>query len=96
MSVRWLDEAVDDVERIVRFIGEFSPKAAVEVRARIVRAALLLDDFPKSGRPGRTRGTRELVVVGLPYIVVHRLRDGVVQIVAVRHAARTWPRSFPR
>lgn len=62
----------------------------------MVRAVLRLEDFPMSGRPGRTRRTRELVVVGLPYVVVHRLRDGEVQIVAVRHAARTWPRSFPR
>ena len=48
---------------------------------------------PEMGRTGRARGTRELVFADLPYIVVYRITDAV-DILAVVHAARKWPKSF--
>ncbi len=35
--------------------------------------------FPYSGRKGRIDGTRELTFPGLPYIVVYRIEDQVVE-----------------
>jgi toxin ParE1/3/4 len=46
------------------------------------------------GRPGRVISTRELVVSGTPYIVAYRVREGVVEILAVIHGAQQWPTSF--
>jgi len=43
---------------------------------------------PASGRPGRLRGTRELVVTGTPYIAAHRVVDDMVTILRVLHGAR--------
>ncbi len=43
------------------------------------------------GRPGRVKGTRELVITRTPYIVVYRLDDGVVHIERVLHGAQRWP-----
>ncbi len=52
-----------------------------------------LADFPRRGRPGRVGGTRELVIVGTPFIVVYRIRDAV-EIVGFLHARQQWPGRF--
>ena len=44
--------------------------------------------FPRSGRLGQVQGTREVVVPGLPYIVVYTHDDIGVDIVAIFHGAQ--------
>ncbi len=46
------------------------------------------------GRPGRVKGTRELVVTRTPYIVAYRLKRQSIQILRVLHGARLWPERF--
>jgi toxin ParE1/3/4 len=70
------------------------PDAADEQTGRITSAALLLRDFPESGKPGRVAGTREFVVTGTPYLVAYRLGTSKVRIVAVMHGAQEWPKTF--
>lgn len=53
-----------------------------------------LSEHPEMGRKGRVRGTRELVVPGIPYIVAYRIHDSAIQILSVYHAARKWPDRF--
>jgi plasmid stabilization system protein ParE len=59
-----------------------------------MKAAARLKQFPQSGRVGRTRGTRELVVPGLPYIVPYRIVDDVILILSVVHTSRKWPKKL--
>ncbi len=40
------------------------------------------------GRPGDRPGTRELVLTPLPYILVYRVHDDVLEIVSVSHGAQ--------
>jgi toxin ParE1/3/4 len=54
----------------------------------------LLADQPSLGRPGRVAGTRELVISGLPYIVVYAEQDGIVVILRVMHTSLKWPQHF--
>ncbi|MGR3313432.1 type II toxin-antitoxin system RelE/ParE family toxin [Roseovarius indicus] len=49
-----------------------------------------LPEQPKTGRPGRVHGTRELVVHH-NYIVIYAERPTVVTVLRVLHAARMWP-----
>jgi toxin ParE1/3/4 len=49
---------------------------------------------PELGRTGRVHGTRELIVGGTPFIVPYRLREDVVEIITIFHAARRWPDRF--
>jgi len=60
----------------------------------VVSATRNLAAYPELGRPGRRRGTRELVASGTPYIVVYRLRLSSVRVLAVMHGAQRWPRRF--
>jgi toxin ParE1/3/4 len=60
---------------------------------RIVETVAALAFHPKMGRVGRDETTRELVVIGTPYIAVYRLRERI-EIITIFHAARKWPDSF--
>jgi toxin ParE1/3/4 len=46
---------------------------------------------PGRGRPGRISGTRELVVVGTPYIVAYRVHANDIEILTIQHGAQLWP-----
>jgi toxin ParE1/3/4 len=48
------------------------------------------------GRPGRVKGTRELVIVGTPYIVAYRIKGDAVQVLRVLHGAQKWPQGFSK
>jgi plasmid stabilization system protein ParE len=43
------------------------------------------------GRIGQKNGTRELVILGLPFLAVYRVRDNVIQIIRILHGAQRWP-----
>jgi len=65
--------------------------AAGRMVERIQNTVDQLSDFPYLGRTGRIPGTRELVVAGSPFIVPYRIREDVIEILTVFHAARRWP-----
>ena len=71
----WLEEAARDLDRIVEYIAEDNPAAALAVLSTIRDAPLVLLEYPHIGRPGRVQGTRELVVSGLPYILPYDIKD---------------------
>jgi addiction module RelE/StbE family toxin len=58
---------------------------------RIEQLVKRLATFPESGRVGHIPGTRELVVPGLPYLVVYRVTPDAVEILRVFHTSRNWP-----
>lgn len=79
---------INDLSNIRDYIAEINVDAAHVVTERVLRSVGRLEAFPQSGRPGRARGTREVVVPGYPYIVVYTHDDAAVDIVAVFHAAQ--------
>jgi toxin ParE1/3/4 len=70
---------------IVTFIQEDDPAMAKTVGRRILKATEQLSAFPGSGPPGRIEGTREKLVLGMPYIFVYRAAPtgGHVEILRV-------------
>ena len=88
MRLRWRLSAVSDLAEIQDFISESDPDAAGAVVDRVLRSVDRLATFPKSGRVGQIPGTRELVVPGLPYIVVYTTDDTDISIIGVFHGAR--------
>lgn len=92
MKVRWLSRAAADLEHLYEYIAQDNPEAATSEAGKVVEAVKHLGDYPASGRPGRVPGTRELVISR--YIVAYRVKDGVVQILRVLHAARKWPENL--
>ena len=90
MRVRYRRRAQLDIEGIHEYIEKHNPRAAVEVVTRIRDAADRLGLWPYLGHAGRSRGTLEWVVVGLPYIIVYEVNDGAdeVAIIGVFHGAQ--------
>jgi toxin ParE1/3/4 len=68
--------------------------AAERMIERIRDVADQLANYPSLGRTGRVPGTRELIIGGTPFIVPYRIREDVVEIIVVFHAARKWPDRF--
>jgi toxin ParE1/3/4 len=94
MTITWTRPAHDDFLGIVAWIKEHNPAASARVGRQILDAVEQLDQFPLRGRPGRSPGTRELVIAGLPYLVVYSV-DSVdprsVAVLRVLHGAMLWP-----
>jgi toxin ParE1/3/4 len=91
VSIVWTTLARQDVNAIWDFIEQRNPDAAEMVDSEILRSVEGLLQFPKRGKPGRVKRTRELVVLGFPYIVVYLLEDSRVVILRVLHGAQDWP-----
>jgi plasmid stabilization system protein ParE len=87
VKIDWLTSARQTLRGQVAFIAAENPAAAKQVRQRIHATVKHLGRFPEAGRAGEIAGTRELVVPGLPYLVVYRLRGERVEILRVFHTA---------
>lgn len=88
MKVIWRASALADAERIVDFISQEIPLAAMQVARELVLAGDSLAVFPECGRRGRVAGARELVIVA-PYIIVYDVDDASnVSILRVWHGTR--------
>ena len=93
MKLRWLRSASESLKRHIDFIASQNPVAARHVRRTIRDAVRRLCEFPESGRHGHIAGTRELIVVALPYVVVYRISSRTVEILLVLHTAMNRPSS---
>ena len=91
MQLRWTREAVADLERIADYLFQHVPDRAAELVRALYDAPALLLEFPHRGRPGKKRGTRELVLSRLPYLIVYALRSDVIFVVRILHGAQQWP-----
>jgi addiction module RelE/StbE family toxin len=87
MKLRFKARALRDLEEIHRYISQFDSVAAKAVVRRIEHSIGRLSILPTSGRPS-VKGTRLLVVPGLPYVVVHRVSEDAIDVIAVLHTAR--------
>ncbi|MEI6270384.1 MAG: type II toxin-antitoxin system RelE/ParE family toxin [Methylococcaceae bacterium] len=91
MQVKWTVSAGSDRENAINYIAVDSLTAALSQLDEIERQTDRLADYPKLGRPGRVKGTRELVVNRTPFIVVYRIKGEIIQILRVLHGAQQWP-----
>jgi toxin ParE1/3/4 len=88
MNTRYKARALRNLEQIHGHIAKDDPAAASRTVARIVQSIARLSRFPWSARPGVVGGTRILVVPGLPYVAIYRVRDEYVDVIAILHTAR--------
>jgi len=94
VRVDWHPLARADLAELVAYIASESPVAAYRVNDEIRKQSSLLAIHPEIGRPGRVRGTRELVITGTPYIAAYGLAGDVVTVLRLLHGARRWPRKL--
>ena len=92
MQIKWTDLAVKDLDSIEAYITkENSPIVAIDLVLKIINVTeLVLINHPKAGRIGRVKNTRELVIDGIPFLVVYRQLNEI-QVLRVLHEAQQWP-----
>jgi len=71
MKICWAPEAAADFAGIVEYIHKQNPSAAHRVAHSVYESVASLESFPNRGRCGRVKGTRELALAPLPFIVVY-------------------------
>lgn len=93
LRVRWTPIALRDLEMAFEFISVTAgkPEAAQNIVRQIIEGITQLQSFPESGRTGRVKGTRELVVGSTPYIIVYRIKSETLEMLTVLHTSRKWP-----
>lgn len=94
MRIEWRELAIDDLLEIVAYIAEDNPVAAFEVNDEIYRQVELLVTHPNIGRRGRIKGTKELVISNLSYVLPYRVVGEAVEIIRVYHTSRQWPKNL--
>lgn len=90
-TIRWTARARRRLEEIGTYIAADNPAAAARVVGAIAQSIERLGQAPARGRPGRIPSTRELVIVGTPYIVAYRVRDNDIEVLTIQHGAQLWP-----
>ena len=78
-----------NLDDILTYIAHDSPAIAQRVIQDIRESIRILEEFPNVGRKGTVEGTRELVMVQSPYIVIYRFLPNIdeVQVLDVVHGA---------
>ena len=93
-DVRFLQEALDDLEEIVLYIAQDSRQAALLMHDKIIDKANDLSVFPKRGRlvPENKMAAAGYRMLGIkPYIAFYRLLGRNVFIYRVLHGATNYP-----
>ena len=89
-EVRWTPQAIEDIENIAKYIAKDSPKyAAIQVE-EFFDAAIILEDFPYSGRIVPEIGIKNIreLLVGF-YRLIYRIRNvNVIEVITVYHSYR--------
>jgi len=94
LTLQWTPIATEHLRSTYEYVAQDSARAAQSLIERVFSVAERLRDYPRMGREGRVEGTRELAVAGTPFVVVYRLYQARIDVLAVFHGARKWPEEF--
>lgn len=90
MKLAWHPLATADRVRIMDYIAQDNPAAALELDLDFEAKAELAQEHPKLYKPGRVKGTRE-IVARMNYVMVYAIKGDTITILRVLHAAQQWP-----
>ena len=90
MKVRWTEEALRHLHEAYDYIQMDKPSAAARMADLIEASAKQIGLFPEMGRPSKRPRIRELTMASTPFILVYRVGDASVEILALYHGAQNW------
>lgn len=91
MKIHLTKPATDDLEEIEHYLRQDNASAAVGTVLRVLDAIDYLATYPTMGRAGRVPKTRELIVSSTPFIVMYQMREKIIMVLRILHAAMKWP-----
>lgn len=86
----WRPKAREDARRIVDYISDRNPAAALRLTELLEDAAERLADHPYMHRAGRAPDTREAIITP-NYMLVYRVGTEAIEILAVKHTRQQYP-----
>lgn len=95
-DIHWKKQAINDLIKIGKGIAkEIGMQAADNTVDMIEEKVQKLETFPSLGRPGRKRGTKEMIA-SKEFFVVYRVlagddETGRVEILRVKHTSQQYP-----
>ena len=93
MRVYWTPEARARLREIHSYIARESPIVARKVTARVLSRSRQLATPPLLGRPLPEYPHADLrEVTQRPFRIIYRAREGVIQIVTIKHYRQNLPR----
>ena len=87
--VRWLPQAIQDVQSAYKFLATKDIEAAKAAAEAILRQTHILENFPNAGRPTDDLDPeqRELLIPfgASGYVLVYEISEETVIVLAVKH-----------
>ena len=93
MKVFWTESALQYLKHIRVHLEGRDSRATSGVGNLICKATDRMADLPSIGRPGLVPNTRELTVLGLPFMLCYTVEDNCMMVLAVMHISRKCPES---
>lgn len=98
-NVRFLEDALEDLEEIILYIASDSKTAALKMHDLIVDKSKDLANFPKRGRLVPDKKMSELgfrILIIERYLVFYKIDDDSVYIHRILHGSRNYPSLFEK
>lgn len=89
MRIRWTPAAAADLQRISDYLQDHHPHYRQPTLRKLYTKIRTLKDAPHIGRPGRIEGTRELLFLPMPYVVVYRVQNDAIEVWRIWHTSRS-------
>jgi len=91
LILQWLPKAIANRVEQIAYIAQDNPLAAITQGDRIAEQVNMLLQHPEMGRPGRKKGTRELVISRTPFVVVYRVKGTRIEVIRLLHSSQQYP-----
>ena len=88
LNILWTKRALANLESELDYYGQINPILAKELTLIIQKSINSISHTPAIGRAGKKIGTRELIVDKYPYILAYRVRNEVLEVLAIIHQKR--------
>jgi plasmid stabilization system protein ParE len=86
--LRWRARALADLRGFHDWLSTLENAKPRQAIKRIRATAESMQRLGDIGRPGAIEGLRELSVRNAPYVIVYRIDQGVIDVLAVYHTAQ--------
>jgi plasmid stabilization system protein ParE len=88
VKLRYTRRAAAELEEVLAYIEERSPRGARRVQARVQAITNLLLEHPKAGQVTSNSRLRRMVASPYPYLIFYEVTEDHIVVHGVRHAAR--------
>ena len=94
INVLWTTRAITNLEAELDYYGKINPALAKELSIIIKESVINIANLPGIGRPGKKIGSRELIINKYPYVLAYRVRNEILEVLAIIHQQRKNIKSF--